>query len=121
VTVLAAARAGDKVAVMMPNYLQTWGLAQNFGAQAKAFQLHEKEGWEPYAEEIRTAIAPGTKLVVVTNPHNPTGHVLGDASRKAILDRAAEVGAWILADEVYQGAERDGKTTQSFWGSGTTS
>jgi len=109
---------GDKVAVMMPNYLQTWGLAQNFGAQVKAFQLHEKEGWEPYVEEIRTAIAPGTKLVVVTNPHNPTGHVLGDAARKAILDRAADVGAWILADEVYQGAERDGKTTQSFWSSG---
>ena len=31
---------GDKVAVMMPNYLQTWGLAQNFGAEAKALQLH---------------------------------------------------------------------------------
>jgi len=109
---------GDKVAVMMPNYLQSPGLAQNFGAEVRPFQLHEKEGWEPYAEEIRTAIAPGTKLVVVTNPHNPTGHVLGDAARKLILGRAAEVGAWILADEVYQGAERDGKTTQSFWGSG---
>src|SRR5256886_17316011 len=70
---------GDTVAVMMPNYLQTWGLAQNFGAQVKTFALHEKEGWEPYAEEIRTAIAPGTKLVVVTNAHNPTGHVLSDA------------------------------------------
>ncbi|HYX81697.1 MAG TPA: aminotransferase class I/II-fold pyridoxal phosphate-dependent enzyme [Gemmatimonadales bacterium] len=109
---------GDKVAVMMPNYLQTRGLAQNFGGQATAFQLHEKEGWEPYAEEIRTAIAPGTKLVVVTNPHNPTGHVLGDAARKLLLERAAEVGAWILADEVYQGAERNGTTTPSFWGSG---
>jgi len=109
---------GDKVAVMMPNYLQSPGLAQNFGAEVRPFQLHEKEGWEPYAEEIRTAIAPGTKLVVVTNPHNPTGHVLSDAARKLILERAVEVGAWILADEVYQGAERDGKTTQSFWGSG---
>ena len=109
---------GDKVAVMMPNYMQSPGLAQNFGAQVRPFQLHEKEGWEPYAEEIRSAIAPGTKLVVVTNPHNPTGHVLGDAARKLILERAAEVGAWILADEVYQGAERDGKTTPSFWGSG---
>ena len=107
---------GDKVAVMMPNYLQTWGLAQNFGAQVRPFQLHEKEGWEPYAEEIRTAIAPGTKLVVVTNPHNPTGHILSDASRKVILERAAEVGAWLLADEVYQGAERNGRTTTSFWG-----
>ena len=109
---------GDKVAVMIPNYMQSPGLAQNFGAQVRPFQLHEKEGWEPYAEEIRTAIAPGTKLVVVTNPHNPTGHVLGNAARKLILERAAEVGAWLLADEVYQGAERDGKTTQSFWGSG---
>jgi len=107
---------GDKVAVMQPNYQQTWGLAQNFGAQVRPFQLHEKEGWEPYAEEIRTAIAPGTKLVVVTNPHNPTGHVLSDASRKVILDRVAEVGAWLLADEVYTGAERGGKTTPSFWG-----
>jgi len=107
---------GDKVAVMQPNYQQTWGLAQNFGAQVRPFQLHEKEGWEPYAEEVRTAIAPGTKLVVVTNPHNPTGHVLSDASRKVILDRVAEVGAWLLVDEVYTGAERGGKTTPSFWG-----
>src|SRR5437773_3414601 len=65
---------GDKVAVMQPNYQQTWGLAQNFGAQVRPFQLHEKEGWEPYAEEIRTAIAPGTKLVVVTNPHRSEEH-----------------------------------------------
>lgn len=108
---------GDKVAIMQPNYQQTWGLAQNFGAQVRPFQLHEKEGWEPYAEEIRTAIVPGTRLVVVTNPHNPTGHVLSEASRKVILERTAEVGAWLLADEVYTGAERDGRTTQSFWGS----
>src|SRR2546430_14958709 len=37
--------------------------------------------------------------------------------RKAIVSRAAEVGAWLLADEVYQGAEREGPTTPSFWGS----
>jgi aspartate/methionine/tyrosine aminotransferase len=107
---------GDKVAVVVPNYLQTWGLAQNFGAHVRPIQLQEKEGWEPYAEEIRAAIAPGTKLVVVTNPHNPTGHVLSDAARSMILERCAEVGAWLLADEVYTGAERDGRTTPSFWG-----
>src|SRR3989475_6772074 len=62
---------GDKVAVMLPNYLQAWGLAQNFGAQVLGFPLRPERQWEPTAEEIRTAIAPGTKLVVVTNPHNP--------------------------------------------------
>src|SRR5260221_13424061 len=56
------------------------------------------------------------KLVFVTIPHNPTGHVLSQEMRRAIVSRGAEVGAWLLADEVYQGAERDGTTTPSFWG-----
>src|SRR5207247_10454385 len=51
------------------------------------------------------------------NQHNPTGHGLSQEMRQAIVARAAEVGAWLLADEVYQGAERDGATTPSFWGS----
>ena len=108
---------GDNVAVMLPNYLQTWGLVQNFGAAVRGFALHAEAHWEPFAEEVRSAITPGTKLVVVTNPHNPTGHVLSGEMRKLIVDRTAEVGAWLLADEVYQGAERDGATTPSFWGS----
>jgi aspartate/methionine/tyrosine aminotransferase len=108
---------GDKVAMLLPNYLQIWGQAQNLGAQVRGFHLHASHGWEPLPEEIRAAIAPGTKLVVVTNPHNPTGHILSDESRRLILDRTREVGAWLLADEVYTGAERDGKTTPSFWGS----
>lgn len=108
---------GDKVAVMLPNYLQTWGLAQNFGGQVRGFALHAEAQWEPMADEVRSAIAPGTKLVVVTNPHNPTGHILSEEMRKLIVSRAAEVGAWLLADEVYQGAERNGVTTPSLWGS----
>jgi len=108
---------GDKVAVMLPNYLQTWGLAQNFGAEVRGIPLRAERQWEPTREEIRAAIGSGTKLVVVTNPHNPTGHVLSDEMRHAILERTAEVGAWLLADEVYQGAELDGRTTPSFWGS----
>ena len=108
---------GDKVAIMLPNYMQTWGLGQNFGAEVRGFALHDDRDWEPYVEEVRSAIAPGTKLVVVTNPHNPTGHVLSAASRQAIVDRTREVGAWLLADEVYQGAELSGVTTASLWGS----
>jgi aspartate/methionine/tyrosine aminotransferase len=108
---------GDKVAVMLPHYMQTNGLAQNFGAQVRTFHLHLDNHWEPYAEEVRGAIVPGTKLVVVTNPHNPTGHVLSEQARKLVVERTAEVGAWLLADEVYQGAERNGRTTPSLWGS----
>jgi aspartate/methionine/tyrosine aminotransferase len=117
VAALRVIEPGDQVAMLLPNYLQLWGHVQNLGAQVRPFRLHEARGWAPDPAEIHSAIGPGTKLVVVTNPHNPTGHVLAGAMRRAIIDRTAEVGAWLLADEVYMGAERDGNTTASFWGS----
>lgn len=107
---------GDRVTIQTPAYLQTWGLAHNFGARVSTLPLREELGWEPDLDEIARAIPEGTKLVVVTNPNNPTGHILSPAARQAILARVRAVGAWLLADEVYQGAERDGRTTPSFWG-----
>jgi aspartate/methionine/tyrosine aminotransferase len=62
-------------------------------------------------------MTPKTKLIVLTNPNNPTGAVLNQDAMKAIVEIAADAGAWILSDEVYQGAERSGETTPSFWGS----
>jgi aspartate/methionine/tyrosine aminotransferase len=108
---------GDKVAILSPLYRQTWGLAQNFGAEVVTFDLREELGWEPDPADVERAIMPGTKLVVVTNPNNPTGHVLSTEARTLILERVREVGAWILADEVYVGAELAGEPTSSFWGS----
>lgn len=107
---------GDKVTVVVPCYLQTNGLARNFGAAVTELALRFEQGWEPDPADIRTAIPDGTKLVVVTNPHNPTGHVLSPAARTAVARRVGEVGAWLLADEVYQGAEHSGTPTPSFWG-----
>ena len=67
---------GDRVVIQVPTYMQTWGLAQNFGARVATFALHAERNWEPHPEEIRRAIAPGTKMVVVTNPNNPNGRNL---------------------------------------------
>ena len=108
---------GDQVAIQVPTYMQTWGLAQNFGARVATFALHADRNWEPHPDEIRRAITPQTKLIVVTNPNNPTGHILSQDARALIVERARAAGAWLLADEVYQGAERNGQTTPSFWGS----
>ncbi|MBI4420247.1 MAG: aminotransferase class I/II-fold pyridoxal phosphate-dependent enzyme [Gemmatimonadetes bacterium] len=108
---------GDRVAVMAPTYWQTWGLSQTLGAQVHPFWCAMDRGWEPDPAEIERAITPGTKLVVVTNPGNPTAHVLSGPIRELILARVRATGAWLLADEVYQGAERSGVTTASFWGS----
>jgi aspartate/methionine/tyrosine aminotransferase len=107
---------GDHVVIVTPNYMQTWGLAKNFGAKISEIPLRESAGWQPDPADIDKAITPGTRLVVVTNPSNPTGAVLEPALMRHLAGRAEAAGAWLLADEVYQGAERTGKVTPSFWG-----
>jgi hypothetical protein len=108
--------AGDEVIMMMPNYMQIWGLVRGFGAQVKPFHLIEERGWAPDLKELEGALSPRTKLIVVCNPNNPTGAILSDAEIDQIVEAARGVKAWILADEVYRGAERDGNLAPSFWG-----
>ena len=108
---------GDEVVIMMPNYLQLWGIAHNLGLQVKAFHLREERGWAPDLDEFRDVVSENTKLIAVCNPNNPTGYILTEAEMDAIVAVAADAGAWLVADEVYSGAERLTDTqTPSFWG-----
>src|SRR5512137_1297667 len=107
---------GDEVLFELPNYMQMGGLLRAFGADVKTFRLHESLGWQPDLDEMRGLVTPKTKLIVLTNPNNPTGAVLAPEAMKGIVGLAADAGAWILADEVYQGAELSGVRTPSFWG-----
>ncbi|HSA96766.1 MAG TPA: aminotransferase class I/II-fold pyridoxal phosphate-dependent enzyme [Acidobacteriota bacterium] len=107
---------GDEVLFELPNYMQMGGLLKAFGAKVKPFRLRESLGWQPDLDELRKLVTPKTKLIVLTNPNNPTGAVLSPEVMKGIVGLAADAGAWILADEVYQGAELSGARTPSFWG-----
>ncbi|MBX6366231.1 MAG: aminotransferase class I/II-fold pyridoxal phosphate-dependent enzyme [Gemmatimonadetes bacterium] len=107
---------GDEVAIVIPTYAQTIGLARMFGATVREIPLREELGWQPAEEDIAAAVTERTKLLVVTNPNNPTGAVLSAAARAALVAAAARVNAWILADEVYAGAELAGPETPSFFG-----
>ena len=107
---------GDRVAIVCPTYMQTVGLSANFGAQVKMIPLRPELDWQPDPKDISAAITPGTKLVVVTNPNNPTGVVMSKITMDRIIAHANDANAWLLADEVYQGAERVGDVTPSVWG-----
>jgi hypothetical protein len=135
---------GDRAAVMLPNYMQAWGLARAYAGTADAFRLVERfpngpgsrdgrtrpDGrarWALDTDSLKRAVTRRTKVVVVTNPNNPTGAVLTDDEMDAIVRAARKVGAWIVSDEVYRGAEvqRDGVaagaaasavTSPTFWG-----
>lgn len=107
---------GDEIVFMLPNYMQISGVAQAFGATVKPLWLREKLGWGIDTDELRRLITAKTRLVAICNPDNPTGSILRKEEREAIVAAASKVGAWILADEVYRGAEWEGPMTPSFWG-----
>lgn len=107
---------GDRVVIVQPTYGQTLGLADGLGARVTPLWLNEAHDWQPAPGAAADAIPIGTRLVVVTNPNNPTGAVLSDAARCDIIETADAAGAWVLADEVYAGAELVGDVTPTLWG-----
>src|SRR5512133_193732 len=107
---------GDDVVFMQPNYTQISGVAEAIGATVTPLWLHEASGWQIDIAEMRKAITSRTKLVAVCNPNNPTGALMSQEAMDAVCERAAEVGAWVLADEVYRGAEIDGELSPTMWG-----
>jgi aspartate/methionine/tyrosine aminotransferase len=108
---------GDEVVMMVPNYMQTWGLARAFGATVREWPLvNSGATWRIDADALERLMTPKTKLVIICNPNNPTGarFEAGDLDRIAAI--AARRGSWILSDEIYCGAERDGRETPTIWG-----
>lgn len=116
VSVWGLVEPGDDVVFMQPNYMQISGVAQSLGATVTPLWLRESSGWQVDMGDLRKAITSRTKLVAVCNPNNPTGAVMARSVMDAVCQRASEVGAWVLSDEVYRGAEFEGDLTPTMWG-----
>lgn len=81
--------------------------------------LQEENGerrWTLDVAELRQVVTPKTNVIFITNPNNPTGAVLAEDEMDAVVEAARSVGAWIIADEIYRGAEIEGDTSPTFWG-----
>ena len=110
---------GDDVVMLVPNYMQTWGLSRAFGGTIREWRLIEDTEagrWRVDLEALGKLVTPRTKMIVICNPNNPTGARLTAAELDHIGRVADRHGAWILSDEVYRGAELDGVETASMWG-----
>ena len=75
------------------------------------------QGWALDIEDLNKSVTSKTRIISIVNPNNPTGPIFTDEEMDAVVAAADRVGAWILADEVYRGAERVGEDeTPSFYG-----
>ena len=108
---------GDEVIVMLPNYMQIWGIARYLGARVKPFYLREELNWAPDLNELKELVTSETKMICLCNPNNPTGAILDSKAMESIVEMAAKVGALLHVDEIYRGAELEGDETPTFYGS----
>ena len=108
---------GDEVVMMVPNYMPLWGLAHSFGATVTDWPLvNDGARWRIDIDALERAVSARTKMIIICNPNNPTGARFEDADLDRIAAVAARHGSWVLADEIYRGAERDGRDTATMWG-----
>lgn len=110
--------AGDEVVVVMPNYMQLHGLATGLGARVREVWLREERGWTIDLDALTAAVNARTKVICVCTPNNPTGQALTRTDIARVVEIADRHGAWIIADEVYRGAELSAEESASFSGRG---
>jgi aspartate/methionine/tyrosine aminotransferase len=105
---------GDEVLIEHPAYGPVLDVAHYLEANVKRFWRTEENGWVIDPAEVRRCITPKTRLIVITNLHNPTSVLTPESVLCEISDIAHSVGALVLVDEVYLDAVYDKTPRTSF-------
>jgi aspartate/methionine/tyrosine aminotransferase len=92
---------GDEVLIEHPTYPLLLDTARHLGAHITRFPRREENEYALDPEAIRAQLTPRTKLIVITNLHNPSSALAPEPALRATADLARSVGARLLVDEVY--------------------
>ena len=100
-TMAVAVERGDEVLIEQPAYDLLVGLARYLGAEVKRFPRRFEEGFRIDPRDIERAVSRRTRLIVITNLHNPSSALTESETLSEIREIAHSVGARVLVDEVY--------------------
>jgi len=114
---------GDEVVFLTPNYMQASGLSRGLGAVVRPWWLRPvgqagapDRRWAADLDELQELVTSKTRAILLCNPNNPTGARLDDRTLDGVCRIASGVGAWVIDDEIYRGAEREADDTPTVWG-----
>ena len=105
---------GDEVLVEHPAYGPILDVARYLEAKVNRFPRTEENGWAVDPNEIRRWVTAKTRLIVITNLHNPTSVLTPDSVLREIGEIARSIGALVLVDEVYLDAVYEATPRTSF-------
>ena len=92
---------GDEVIIEQPTYDPMVEIARYLGASMKRLPRRPEHGFQVQLEDVQKIVSPKTRLIVLTNLHNPSGALLDEETLRGIGEVARGVGARVLVDEVY--------------------
>ena len=104
---LALVGPGDEVLIERPAYDPLIAAAQVTGATTIGFERRWEDGFALDPDAVRRAITPATRLIVISNAHNPSGAMADRRALEEVGRVAAGAGARVLVDEVYAEAQHD--------------
>ncbi len=100
---------GDRVVSVVPTYQQHYSIPASIGADVHHLLLREENAFLPDLNELRSTATPGTRLIAINNPNNPTGSLMNRQMLEQIAAIARDIDAWVLCDEVYRGTDQHGR------------
>ncbi|MEP5762915.1 MAG: pyridoxal phosphate-dependent aminotransferase [Litoreibacter sp.] len=100
-SMIVLAESGDEVLVGDPMYATYEAVIRTTGAKMVPVPLDPGDGFRMQASQIEPYITDNSKVLLLTNPHNPTGMLFSKADLKGIVDLANKHNLWIISDEVY--------------------
>ena len=105
---------GDEVVIEQPTYGLLVDVANYLGATVKRFTRKFDAGFAVEPAEIEKVVTAKTRLIVLSNLHNPSGALIAAETLHAIAEIAQQVGAYVLIDEVYLEMLFDGEAPFCF-------
>ena len=103
----------DRVITVSPTYQQLISIPEGYGADLHVLKLRKENGWQPDLSELRRLALPGTRLICINNPNNPTGALMNTAMLREIVEIARTAGAYLLCDEVYRNLTQEDCESES--------
>ena len=100
--VLATCEEGDEVIIPAPYWLSYPEMVELASAKAIIVETTDKTEFKITPQQLRAAITPKTRLLILNSPSNPTGTVYTPDEVKALGDICVEKGVLIMSDEIYE-------------------
>ena len=105
---------GDEVILPAPYWVSYYELIKMTGGVPVVLPTTAEDNFKMTPAQLRAAITPKTKVLILNNPSNPTGMLYDREALRTIADIAIECDIYVIADEIYYGLVYDDKPFISF-------